>query len=72
MPPVLFTFLSTPMTQLAHLLFPTAMANAVIAGAFVFCMSSCALGFSRMLTCCTRCPLRCHALCVSSAACVET
>ncbi|KAI0765336.1 oxidoreductase [Fomes fomentarius] len=36
MPPVLFTFLSTPMTQLAHLLFPTAMANAVIAGAFVF------------------------------------
>ena len=39
MPPALFTFLSYPMTRLAHLLFPTAMANAVIAGAFVFCES---------------------------------
>ena len=37
MPPVLFTFLATPMTKLAHLIFPTAMANGVIAGAFVFC-----------------------------------
>ena len=38
MPPALFTFLSYPMTRLAHLLFPTAMANAVIAGSYVFCM----------------------------------
>ncbi|KAI0746982.1 oxidoreductase [Daedaleopsis nitida] len=36
MPPALFIFLSYPMTQLAHLLFPTAMANAVVSGAYVF------------------------------------
>ncbi|KAH9926748.1 oxidoreductase [Fomitopsis serialis] len=36
MPPVLFSVLSFPMTQLAHALFPPAMANGVIAGAFVF------------------------------------
>ncbi|KAI0711369.1 oxidoreductase [Earliella scabrosa] len=36
MPPVLFMFLSFPMTQLAHVLFPAAMANAVIAGSYVF------------------------------------
>ncbi|RDX54718.1 oxidoreductase [Lentinus brumalis] len=36
MPPLLFTFLSFPMTRLAYALFPTAMANAMISGAFVF------------------------------------
>jgi hypothetical protein len=37
MPPVLFLTLSLPMTQLAHFLFPTAMANGTISGSFVFC-----------------------------------
>jgi len=37
MPPVLFLTLSLPMTQLAHVLFPTAMANGTISGSFVFC-----------------------------------
>ena len=37
MPPLLFFVLSYPFTQLAHVLFPTAMANGTIAGAFAFC-----------------------------------
>ena len=37
MPPVLFFMLSFPMTQLAHVLFPAAMANGTISGSFVFC-----------------------------------
>lgn len=37
MPPLLFTALSYPFTQLAHAIFPTAMANGTIAGAFAFC-----------------------------------
>ena len=37
MPPLLFLMLSFPMTQLAHVVFPTAMANGTISGAFVFC-----------------------------------
>ena len=40
MPPIMFSALSYPMTRLAHVLFPTAMANGVIAGSFVFCESS--------------------------------
>ncbi|KAH8101821.1 oxidoreductase [Cristinia sonorae] len=36
MPPILFFVLSYPFTQLAHTIFPTAMANAVISGAFTF------------------------------------
>ncbi|KAI0315580.1 fatty acid-2 hydroxylase [Amylostereum chailletii] len=36
MPPLLFFALSFPMTQLAHVIFPAAMANGVISGAFVF------------------------------------
>ncbi|KAI0340407.1 oxidoreductase [Trametopsis cervina] len=36
MPPVLFAILSYPFTQLAHALFPAAMANSIIAGAFTF------------------------------------
>ncbi|EMD34785.1 hypothetical protein CERSUDRAFT_116970 [Gelatoporia subvermispora B] len=36
MPPFLFAALSFPMTQLAHTLFPPAMANGVIAGSFTF------------------------------------
>ncbi|PCH44872.1 fatty acid-2 hydroxylase [Wolfiporia cocos MD-104 SS10] len=36
MPPALFAILSFPMTQLAHALFPPAVANGTIAGAFVF------------------------------------
>lgn len=34
MPPILFATLSFPMTRLAHLIFPTAFANAIISGAF--------------------------------------
>ena len=37
MPPVLFAALSYPFTQLAHFLFPAAVANGIIAGAYVFC-----------------------------------
>ncbi|EJD05404.1 fatty acid-2 hydroxylase [Fomitiporia mediterranea MF3/22] len=36
MPPVLFSALSFPFTRLAYYLFPTAMANGVISGAFAF------------------------------------
>ncbi|KAI0264676.1 fatty acid-2 hydroxylase [Gloeopeniophorella convolvens] len=36
MPPTLFLMLSFPMTQLAHALFPAAMANGTISGSFVF------------------------------------
>ncbi|KAG6899338.1 hypothetical protein C0993_011126 [Termitomyces sp. T159_Od127] len=36
MPPALFFTLQTPMTRLAHLLFPPAMANGIISGAFAF------------------------------------
>ena len=41
MPPVLFVVLSTPMTKLAHFIFPTAVANGVISGAFTFCRCYC-------------------------------
>ena len=37
MPPVLFFVLSYPLTQLAHVIFPAAIANGIISGAFVFC-----------------------------------
>jgi hypothetical protein len=37
MPPTLFFLLSFPVTRLAHALFPTALANGAISGAFVFC-----------------------------------
>lgn len=40
MPPVLFTTLSLPFTRLAHKLFPAAVANGIIAGAFFFCKYS--------------------------------
>lgn len=36
MPPTLFFILETPFTQLAHVIFPKAMANGVITGAFAF------------------------------------
>ncbi|KAI0065255.1 fatty acid-2 hydroxylase [Artomyces pyxidatus] len=36
MPPVLFFILSFPMTRLAHFLFPPAVANGTISGAFAF------------------------------------
>jgi len=36
MPPMLFITLETPMTNLAHALFPAAIANGLIAGAFTF------------------------------------
>jgi len=36
MPPALFIMLSTPFTQLAHKIFPMAIANGIIAGAFTF------------------------------------
>lgn len=38
MPPTLFFMLETPFTKLAHVLFPKAMANGIIAGAFTFYM----------------------------------
>ncbi|KAJ7512072.1 oxidoreductase [Mycena galericulata] len=36
MPPVLFIILQAPFTRLAHIVFPTAIANGIIAGAFAF------------------------------------
>ncbi|KAJ7275026.1 oxidoreductase, partial [Mycena rebaudengoi] len=36
MPPILFGALQAPFTRLAHILFPTAIANGIIAGAFSF------------------------------------
>ncbi|PFH46342.1 hypothetical protein AMATHDRAFT_70119 [Amanita thiersii Skay4041] len=36
MPPVLFAILQAPFTRLAHILFPTAVANGIIAGSFTF------------------------------------
>jgi len=36
MPPLLFFVLETPFTKLAHLIFPKAIANGIIAGAFLF------------------------------------
>jgi len=36
MPPLLFFVLETPFTKLAHAIFPTAVANGIIAGAFTF------------------------------------
>ncbi|KAI4527468.1 Inositolphosphorylceramide-B hydroxylase [Schizophyllum commune Tattone D] len=36
MPPVLFTLLQSPFTKLAHALFPPAVANGIISGAFTF------------------------------------
>ncbi|KAI5453627.1 fatty acid alpha-hydroxylase [Naganishia albida] len=36
MPPLLFLVLSYPFTQLAHALFPTAIANGIIAGSYTF------------------------------------
>lgn len=41
MPPILFFSLQLPFTQLAYIIFPTAVANGIISGAFAFC------GFSR-------------------------
>lgn len=37
MPPILFAALSFPFTQLAQFLFPGAVGNGIIAGAFAFC-----------------------------------
>jgi 4-hydroxysphinganine ceramide fatty acyl 2-hydroxylase len=36
MPPTLFFILETPFTKLAHLIFPKAIANGIIAGSFAF------------------------------------
>lgn len=68
MPPVLFAALSYPFTQLAHLLFPAAMANGIIAGAFVFCEY---LPFApfRYPQISVRCAVRLHALRVSHIGC---
>jgi len=43
MPPALFTMLQAPFTKLAHTIFPTAIANGIISGAFAFCESPCFL-----------------------------
>jgi 4-hydroxysphinganine ceramide fatty acyl 2-hydroxylase len=37
MPPILFGALQMPFTRLAYVLFPTAVANGIISGAFAFC-----------------------------------
>ena len=37
MPPTLFFVLQLPFTQLAYVIFPVAVANGIIAGAFTFC-----------------------------------
>lgn len=37
MPPILFAALSFPFTRLAYALFPVAIANGIISGAFGFC-----------------------------------
>lgn len=37
MPPTLFLALETPFTSLAHFVFPKAIANGIISGAFTFC-----------------------------------
>ena len=37
MPPTLFFILQLPFTQLAYVIFPVAVANGIIAGAFTFC-----------------------------------
>lgn len=37
MPPALFGALEFPFTRLAHALFPAAVANGIISGAFAFC-----------------------------------
>lgn len=37
MPPIMFTVLQAPFTRLAYMLFPTAVANGIISGAFTFC-----------------------------------
>jgi 4-hydroxysphinganine ceramide fatty acyl 2-hydroxylase len=39
MPPILFSTLQAPFTALAHKLFPPAVANGIISGAFAFCGS---------------------------------
>ena len=66
MPPTLFFLLSFPVTQLAHALFPAALANGAISGAFVFCKLrvyflcvSLTLNMqtSSMIQCITRTPL---------------
>jgi len=36
MPPTLFLVLETPFTNLAHVIFPAAVANGIISGAFTF------------------------------------
>jgi 4-hydroxysphinganine ceramide fatty acyl 2-hydroxylase len=40
MPPTLFFLLQLPFTQLAYVIFPVAIANGIIAGAFTFCKNS--------------------------------
>jgi hypothetical protein len=37
MPPVMFGILQAPFTRLAYILFPTPVANGIIAGSFAFC-----------------------------------
>jgi len=37
MPPALFFSLQAPFTRLAYIIFPTAVANGIISGAFAFC-----------------------------------
>ena len=54
MPPVLFTVLSFPFTRLAYVLFPTAMANGIISGAFAFCKPEFLLQHLRRVRCRSR------------------
>jgi len=68
MPPILFGSLQMPFTRLGYVLFPTAVANGIISGAFTFCKSYLIVSFrGRVHTSAisNRCPIRLHALRVS-------
>lgn len=58
MPPTLFFILETPFTQLAHVLFPIAVANGIITGAFTFCKSFVCVCLYSMTTRLTVCVIR--------------
>lgn len=66
MPPILFASLQAPFTKLAHTLFPPAMANGIISGAFMFCKCSNHELANIYSWFNDRCFVRLHALCVSA------
>ena len=66
MPPALFTMLQAPFTKLAHTIFPTAIANGIISGAFAFCESPRFLFKTRLFIILNRRSIRHDTLCVRS------